>query len=169
MRTRILILGAVVFGALLLPTQSAQASTKGGEITQERAAGPYSLILQVGPSQRMGKGMADEKMLGGQMPHCMSAAAMSGMKMGDTCNHHVELHVFRLHTKQVVKGAKVSIQLVDTRRHATIVVPIMVMIGKNAPPSDYHYGNDVHAAAGTYNVQVKVNAVKATFTVKLSG
>jgi hypothetical protein len=53
------------------------------------------------------------------------------------------------------------------RTHQTIMVPIMTMMDPKKGMVDYHYGNNIYAPAGSYTVRVRVNRVRAAFSVTL--
>src|SRR5947209_19056345 len=78
---------------------SASAAGMGpGTTTQQQMAGPYRIVLIIGKAELMTthpmKGA--EMTVGGKMSSChMGGGGMSGMQMGgQSCNHHVEVHVY---------------------------------------------------------------------------
>jgi len=128
--------------------------------------GAYHLVLKIGPAEKMG-GMNGERMLHGKMARCSMTMHMavgpSGMMGTARCNHHVELHVYRLSNDEVVHGARVSIRMYCLKMHMNVYVPIMTMMDPKIGMRDYHYGNNVHARNGVYRVFVRVNGTKAEF------
>jgi len=144
-------------------------------IKTTKIAGPYKLTLMIGPAETMSmsaKGNADERMMGGasssdcSMAMHMAANLTRAAKMA-TCNHHVEVHVYNKSNGKVLTKAAVTIAMQG--KSMTIHVPIMMMEGMKAGPSDFHYGNNVYAPAGKYTVHVTVNTSKANFIVNLGG
>jgi hypothetical protein len=129
---------------------------------------PYHLALTVGMAEPMhmkgtkGKG---ETMISGPQPRrAMAAGTMGGMAIEDkqpACNHHVELKVVNAATKKIVTNAHVSITMVNTTKHLTVRVPIMTMMGSEGM-KDLHYGNNVFAPAGWYDITVTVNGKSFT-------
>jgi hypothetical protein len=96
------------------------------------------------------KGATGEVMHGGRMASCAAPdSTMGGMSMGsETCNRHIEVHVYERSTGHVVTKARVSIRLSGRRTHRTIRVPIMSMEGATAGVKDLHYGNNIRAVTG---------------------
>lgn len=137
---------------------------------QQTTTGSYRLVLVIGAAEQMTmNGKTGERMIGGANAACKMGMNMPGMldmvngAKQQTCNHHVELHVYARKSGKVVKGARVSISLVNSKSHASLVVPIMTMMGATMGASDYHYGNNVYVPAGTYTVAVAVNGTRASF------
>jgi hypothetical protein len=147
-------------------------------ISQTKVSGSYRLKLVIGPAETMSmttKGNAAERMLGGKNATCQMGMLMEAVPAGvnasmmKTCNYHVEVHVYNKTSGKVVTNATVSIVMVEPGMHGMMItVPIMSMEGMHAGPSDYHYGNNIYAAAGKYTVKVTANKVKANFAVTLS-
>lgn len=170
---RISVLLAPVALALGIASTGASASTRSGAVHQQKAAGPYRLILQVGPAEKMSmhrKGTTGEVMLGGKRAGCtVRGSSMGSMSMGSSsCNRHIELHAFNRQTGRVITGARVSITLYNIGKRKSMRVPIMSMVGATTGPSDLHYGNNVFAAAGRYTVMVLINRVHTTFSFRLT-
>lgn len=160
MTRRLLLVPVVMLVALAVAT-SAMAANSGSTISRSKHAGPYTLILKIGPAEKMG--MGGEKMMGGKKARCSMAgmAMTAGHAMGMAqCNHHVELHVNK--SGNVVHGAHVTIRMYCLRMHMNVWVPIMTMM-RAMHPGDFHYGNNVHAPKGVYKVFVSVNGVHAKF------
>jgi hypothetical protein len=176
MRMKRLVVIVVSLVATVFLVTSGWAASMTGTISEQKLVGPYRLILRIGPPEKMlmhrqmGNG---ELMLGGKMAMCRMGkmghmAATAPEAMGKkTCNHHLELHVFDRHTGRVVTHAHVVIMLRDMRNGMTIMVPIMTMMGVHAGMKDYHYGNNIYAAPGSYTVMVQVNGIHAIFQVRL--
>lgn len=164
MTSKVLMIPLVAVMALTTST-SAFASAPGSSINRSKHAGPYTLVLRIGPAERMTmSGMNGEKMMGGEKARC---SMNQGMKMNvpqsmgmAACNHHVELHVFK--SGKVVHGAHVTIRMYCIKMHMNVWVPIMTMM-KPMTPGDYHYGNNVHAPKGIYTIFVSVNGVHTSF------
>lgn len=165
----------------------ATLSQPGGALAQAKASttmtkvtGPYKLKLIIGSAETMSMSMhgkASERMIGGKNATCDMSMHMAMLAEIDkskmqTCNHHVEVHVYVKKTNKVVTNAKVAISLQGQGMHGgtmMITVPIMTMEGMKAGPSDFHYGNNIYAAPGKYTVHVTVNGAKANFSVALVG
>lgn len=166
---RIVVLAICAFAALVDLTAAVAAPS--AAVHRQKIVGAYRLTLRIGPAEAMAmhpKGRG-ERMLGGKMAACQTPGnSMGGMSMGSaTCNRHVEVHVVNRHTGKVVTGARVTIRLTNVRTHRSIGVPIMTMMGAGASRADFHYGNNIHAVAGTYSVVVTVNRTTARFNVRL--
>lgn len=154
-------------------SSSAFASAHASAVHAQKAVGPYRVVLQVGPAEKMSmhrKGATGEVMLGGKMASCAEPGShMGGMSMGSTtCNRHVELHVYDRKSGRVVTKAHVSISLYTSRTRKTIQVPIMSMVGAAAGSNDLHYGNNIYAAAGHYTIAVHINQIRTTFSLHLT-
>ncbi|HEX6506585.1 MAG TPA: hypothetical protein VF221_03045 [Chloroflexota bacterium] len=154
--------------ALGFVVTASAATTYAGTLREQKVAGPYRLMLVIGPAQNMSE-MGSEMTVGGKAATCRTTGkgmTSSAPMHAPTCNRHVELHVFDAHTNKVLLAARVGITLRDAKNHMAISVPIMeMMAGSNL--RDFHYGNNIHAAPGQYTIKVTVNAVHATFAVKL--
>lgn len=146
-------------------------------IKQQKVVGGYTIVLQIGPAEMMSMNhhaSSGEVMVAGKNATC-AMKGMSGMGVSipdgmhsKTCNHHVEVHVYK--GRKVITSAKVSIAMRDSKKHMTLQVPIMTMMGAHMGASDFHYGNNVYAGSGTYTVTVGVSAgsaLAARFTVQL--
>lgn len=79
--------------------------------------------------------------------------------MGAASEYHLEVHVVTHATGKVVSDAKVTIAVRDeTTGGSSVKVPVAIMRGVAAGPSDIHYGNNVTLTPGhAYHVQVRVN------------
>jgi len=141
--------------SLALPVQA--AGMTGNTVTKQKVAGPYKLVLQIGPAESM-------TMMSGPKAMC---AMKGGMEMRpaakmSACNHHVELQVYNRKTGAVLHGLHVTIQCKNSKG-TIMTVPIDTMgTGKN-----YHYGNNMYMAPGKYTDYVQVNATKTTFSITL--
>ncbi|HZS94553.1 MAG TPA: iron transporter [Chloroflexota bacterium] len=147
------------------------AAAMGNTIQKTTTAGPYKLVLKIGPPEKMSmkKSSGGEMMLGGKKATCAyngGGMNMGGSKGMKTCNHHLELHVYNKSNGAVVQHATVAISMVDSKNHKTVVVPVMTMMGSKGM-MDYHYGNNIYAGPGSYRVTVRVNKTMATFSVSL--
>jgi hypothetical protein len=169
-------------GALIRWAAAAAVLTAGLELasgahamSMTKVSGPYRITMMIGPAETMSmttNGKATERMISGKNPTCQMGMHMEAMLAGvgastmKTCNAHVEVHVYNKSSGKVVTNAAVTIKLVGTS--TTINVPIMTMQGMHAGPSDFHYGNNIYAAAGKYTIKVTVNRVKANFDVTIT-
>jgi hypothetical protein len=169
---------AAALAAALALTPNAQAASKPA-VSMSKVAGSYKIALVIGAAETMSMNMhghASERMIGGKNVTCSMSMQMEAMVVGAAsmpmCNHHVEVHVHNKSNGKVITNAAVTIVLQSNGMHGAsmmIRVPIMTMEGMNAGSSDFHYGNNINAAAGKYTVHVTVNRVKADFSVSLTG
>ncbi|MGI8967751.1 MAG: hypothetical protein ACR2GA_01430 [Chloroflexota bacterium] len=164
--------GVALIAALSLTTI---ASASAMHIKQQKVAGPYRLVLVIGPAEMMS--MAGHKgtevgMPGGKMAACRmksSGMSMHTSSMGEKiCNHHVELHVYNAHSGRVISNARVTISIQDAAKHMKTLVPIMMMRDPRMGMRDLHYGNNVYAGPGSYTIDVTVGRLATTFKVRLS-
>lgn len=162
---RVLAVPVACLAALGTIGLGAAAGSHAGTWTQQKVAGAYRLTLEIGPVQA---DMGGEMAVGGKPATCkLPGKAASGTSMhAPTCNRHVELHVFDAKTNKVQIKARVTISLRNPKKHLTIAVPVMMMMGSNGLKG-FHYGNNISAAAGTYAIAVTVNGVHAAFTATL--
>ena len=153
----------------LAGVQGAQAAMRGNTVTAQKTAGPYRLVLKIGPAEMMSmNAKSGERMMSGRPATCgMSGGSSMTMGKKRMCNHHVELHVYRAKGGMVVQGARVTITMMNVPKHMMVMVPIMTMEDAHMGMKDLHYGNNVYAPAGMYTVNVQVNAVKAAFSVRV--
>jgi hypothetical protein len=169
---------ATALAAALVLTPDVQGSSK-ASVSMSKVAGSYKIALIIGAAETMSMNMhghASERMIGGKNATCSMSMHMQAMIAGlatkQMCNHHVEVHVHNRANGKVITNAAVTIVLQSKGMHGAsmmIKVPIMTMEGMHAGTSDFHYGNNIYAAAGKYTVHVTVNRVKADFSVSLTG
>ena len=150
-----------------LPARAATGTS--GVVTASMDAGPYALLLRIGPVERMytrdearrQQPTSGEVMLRGTM-------AMGGMGTGGRMpNHHLEVHVHLRSTGAVVATATVAITVETPAGKALVQLPIAVMRGVAAGPADTHYGNNVWLKGGRYTVVVRVGHTTGAFEVTL--
>jgi invasion protein IalB len=147
------------------------AGSQASVMTQQKVVAGYRLMLEIGPAQNM-DGMSNtggDTPIGGKSATCRlpGKAATSGMSMHATmCNRHISLHVFNAKTNKVVIRAHVAITMREMKKHMTIAVPIMMMMG-SGHVHDFQYGNNVTAGPGAYSVAVTVNGLHAAFAATL--
>jgi hypothetical protein len=147
------------------------AGSQASVMTQQKIVAGYRLMLVIGPTQKTSdmamKGSA--MTVGGKPATCRvpGNAMTSGMNMHATlCNRLVVVHVFNAKTNKVVIQAHVAITMRDTKKHTTVSVPIMMMVGPGGL-HDFQYGNNITAGPGDYSVAVTVNSAHTTFTATL--
>jgi hypothetical protein len=158
--SRYLTASGVLLVALALAVQPASAA---GTVQRTAVQGRFKLQLTIGPAERMsmGRSTSGEKMLGGPMATCKFAGSMN---MGrNACNHHVELNVHTV-AGQLVSTGHVSITIQNAEGRVIMHVPVARMQGVMTGKRDIHFGNNVHLAAGSYTITVKVNVVRHIFT-----
>ncbi len=158
--------------AVVLALSIAVTASAAGTVNVSRVVGGYRLTLQTGPAlpiSQMGTKTGAMQVGGKQAAcHITGGGSMSGgMTMhGPTCNHFVAVHVLVAKTNKVVLRARVTITMKPTSSHATIAVPVSMMVGPGGL-RDYEYGNDVSAAAGRYSITVTVNGTREMFSAEL--
>ncbi|HLJ59392.1 MAG TPA: hypothetical protein VKZ50_06655 [bacterium] len=161
---------------LFLPLAPAKGIAAMGEtpITQTGRTMHYRLTLQIGPMETMYSKAdaakmhptAGEIMVGGAM--VMPGDAMAGQTSPmATDTRHLEVHVTSLATGKVVTDAMCQITVTNEATKTSQTVPIAVMYGVKEGPADWHYGNNVSMASGTYTVKVVVNGEQALFHVTI--
>jgi 5-hydroxyisourate hydrolase-like protein (transthyretin family) len=170
-------ISAALIAALALPISApasavfAAPSPAAKVVQQTTQAGPYRLILMIGPLEKMYT-QAQVKQSHPKSGEVMIRGTMvmggMGMTMGDAPNHHLEVHVLLKSTGKAVSNATVKIGVWSAKGKLVQQVPIAVMQGVKAGANDIHYGNNVALKDGTYQVRVQVGSVKATFNVMLS-
>jgi len=129
-----------------------------------KIVGPYKFVLQIGPAENMSMSGMGEISLGGKEASCKMPG--QGHAAGpNICNHNLELHITTVKGGHIVGKARVSITMTNTRTYKVIQVPIQMMMMGSRGMKDYHYGNNVHANAGTYQIVATVNGKTTTFTM----
>jgi hypothetical protein len=141
----------------------------GAGITRAAVTQDYRYLLSVGPTETMYTRAQNEAkhpktgevMLRGTM-------AMS-MKMAANVARHLEVHICSRHTGAVVTNGSPTITFHDlTASKLPMAVPVTVMRGVRAGPSDIHYGNNVSMTAGHgYRIVVVLGDQDAAFAVRL--
>jgi len=168
---RVLSVPALCASTLLAGHAAQAAMGTGGSMVKESAvAGPYRLVLQIGPLEKMytraqlkqQHPMSGEVMLSGTMV----MGGMGGMS-GPTPNHHLELHIYNRTTGTVVTKAVVAITIRTASGKLLERLPIAEMRGVTSGVSDTHFGNNVALQSGTYRVDVQVESARASFKVTL--
>lgn len=169
LKARILMAGATTC-VLALVVAGTSAMAKTHEISRTKHVGPYKLVLKVGPARMVtedSRAKRGELMMSGKLYRCSMKMKKTAEPYRESmkeaaCNHLVELHVYR--HNRVVRHAHVWIRLYRIQNHMAAWVPIMRM--ESAGRSrDLHYGNNVHAMKGMYNVFVAVNGSRAKFSL----
>lgn len=160
-----------VVGACLIALSAVSdtwaAGTRVSVIKQQKVVAGYSLVLQLGPTQTMSD-MASKTgamTVGGKSATCrMPANAM--VRHGAKCNYHISVLVKNASTNKIVLNAHVAITMRNLRKHTSVSVPIMMMVGAGGL-RDFQYGNNITVAAGSYAVVVTVNGAHANFAVSV--
>jgi len=133
-------------------------------IMQKAQTKSYSLLLQIGPEEKMYSEAEAAKThpTSGEVMVSGTMMSMAGMAMDV---RHLEVHVVSRATGKVVTTAKVSITVTDKATRKSTVIPVAAMYGVKEGKSDWHYGNNVSMPPGTYTVRVVVNGERATFAL----
>jgi len=153
----------------------AASASPGFGMTPEKAkakTADYRLELDIGGEEMM-YSKADAKRLkpnGGEI--MVSGKMARGMASNDSMPngkhlYHLELHVRSKQTDQPVRDAKVRISISGVSLKQPVTVPIAVMYGIVAGKNDWHYGNNVQLASGSYVVYVSANGETAKFDIKI--
>lgn len=166
---RLFLLVLVVYSVSLTARHTAYAATAVRTITRQKTAGPYRLLLKIGPPLPLTtRGISGRRVLGGQRPSCYAGRLQRGMKRGTgVCNHHIELHVYQAKGGHVITHARIRIKLLYIAKHTITPVPIMTLENPRIGSRDIYFGNNLHARAGHYTVTVLVNSVVTVFSVQL--
>ena len=148
----------------------AAAGTSAGVPIQQKVAAGYRVVLEIGRAQPMGgmENMNGGMTIGGKPATCRMPGTSAGGATAHAalCNRHVAVQVFDAQTTKVVIKARVTISLRNQRKHASIQVPILMMMSSGGLRS-FQYGNNITAGAGAYMVTVTVNRVHLTFATTL--
>ena len=169
--------GLAMSSGMKMTNQSMQTSEMHPASTMSRRqyqaiAGPYRLVLGVGPAERMltaaeakrTHAQTGEVMLGGMMP---AAMPMGGTSMGGMqVQRHLEVHVVDRAMGMVVSNASVSMQL-ERPGGAVQNLSLLRMYGVKQGMKDLHYGANVTLGTGDYKIHVRANGHQATLTVRI--
>jgi hypothetical protein len=108
-------------------------------------------VMVTGGSMTMGMGM------GTSMP-------TPTMDQGRPVNHHLEVHITRNDTGGVVNDVTPTIRITEKSTGESRDLPQVIgMLGVQADPSDFHYGQNVYLSDGTYAVAVMIGQDTAVF------
>lgn len=158
------LLVGIALGAMVSLTGTATLAA-GNVIKEQKTAGPYKLVLQIGPAE-VEKAMADGMEMGEKATCHMPVKGHHSAGV-NTCNRHVEVHVYRAKDGSIVHVAKVTMTFRNVRTHKVTPVPVMSMMGSEGS-SDFHFGNNIALPAGTYILTVNVNHIGAAFPARLT-
>lgn len=117
------------------------------------------------PTASAGDGMSMSSTGTGAMNHPGYGTSASGSSSASANVRHLEVHICTT-SGSVVTDANPTIRVVDATLagSAAVEVPVAVMQGVTAGPSDLHYGNNVMLTPGhSYTVVVELLGQKATF------
>ncbi|MGB6985661.1 MAG: hypothetical protein WBD74_06770 [Candidatus Aquilonibacter sp.] len=153
---------ALTIAATLASPVTAMAMDKG--VTMTKAAGPYSIELQLLPAEPFYSQAQYQKehpkdgmlVMGGAAPVSPDAASHP--------NHHLIVHVYDAASGKAITDATVTISYSQGTSPAhSLPIVEMQAIGKG--PQSTHYGNNLTLPDGTYTVTVTANGNTATFNV----
>lgn len=145
-------------------THPANTASAPPVITGKATTQHYNMELDLSGPQKM-YSMAQvkaEKLTAGEIMVGGKTMAMGALPAGKTL-YHLELHVRSKATGKPVEGAKVAISIASPALKKPIMVPIAVMYGIKEGMDDWHYGNNVALAPGSYKVMVTANTDRAEF------
>jgi hypothetical protein len=148
-----------------------QPSMSQGEIQQVQTTPSYKVELDIGPAAMMqmqgmggGSGELMVAMPGMPMP------AMATTDTGQPVNHHLEVHIYDGSTGAVVSNIMPSISITDSTGASRSLNGVMAMYDPTVGQSDFHFGNNVYLADGTYTITATVGQETAQFSqVAVSG
>lgn len=127
----------------------------------------YKVVLSAGPVEAMLTPNQAKGATAGEVMVPMSGMSMPSMSMtdqGHPVNHHLEVHVYNRTTGQVLTNLTPTISITNSSGATRQLSSVGAMYGVTAGQSDYHYGNNVYLANGTYIVTVQIGDNKATFS-----
>jgi len=145
------------------PAMAPVCGSMGGTLSRDAQTPSYSLRLVVGPVEEMytkaevakKHPKSGEVVLGGAPMQMVEGSAA----------RHLEVHVCKRGTADVVRNAAPTITVSDLTAHTTRKVPVSMMQGVMAGASDLHYGNNASLPAGhRFRVTVAVKGEQASFT-----
>ncbi|HWE62284.1 MAG TPA: hypothetical protein VHB98_11290 [Chloroflexota bacterium] len=151
---------------------AARAAMGNTTVQQTKLAGPYKLLLAIGPLEQMCTRTQVKQMMHVKCAELMVSGtmAMGGMGMkGSMPNHHLELHVYNRVSGKTIGNAMVALTITTPSGKLLAHVPVAVMYGLKAGKADLHYGNNVSLKPGHYHVVAQVEQTTATFDVMLGG
>ena len=142
----------------------------GATVHQTIMAGPYKVVLMIGPLEQMctqarvkqRRARCSEVMVHGTMV----MGGMGGMQ-GPMPNHHLEVHVYDARSGKTITTAMVAITIRTATGKLVQKLPIATMYGIQVGMSDFHYGNNVALTNGSYEVVTQVQATTALFKVTI--
>ena len=136
-------------------------SPSGELVTRQAESKSYTYTLTVGMPETMVMSAADAR-----KQKLADAEVMVGGSM-DTpkgATNHLEVHVCGSASRKVISSPVTGISLADLTSGRTLAVPVMVMLGLDAPSTDRHFGNNIPLIAGhRYRVTVTMGGETATF------
>lgn len=177
-RTRILTaLGGLVATSALLPTTGLAAAARSTVVGCKTGLGIHSALtasyrfaLRVGMSEQMYTPAQVKKMhpKGGEVMLRGTMSGMAGMSMSGSMRH-VEVQICNRSTGAVLTNANPTVFVIDDSSGGmTMKMPVAVMEGVGAGPSDLHYGNNVTMAAGhNYRIRVSLKGQTVIFHLRL--
>lgn len=156
-----------LFGLGQPPDQSSTTihAAAGGTQIKIGSTASYNLVAEIGGLQPMYtptqlsslRPRTGEVMFGGTMTMPSDTSSPSPDW------HHLEVHIFDRKTGDVVKNVVPTITVTNKTTGVAQQIPIVVMQGVVEGPGDYHFGNNVDIAPGSYGVTVAVGGETATF------
>lgn len=118
----------------------------------DKKIGPYLVSLQIGPLGRMiTPGQAKMGMTG----DIMTSGRMLMAYRGHAVNHHLEVHLFRWKTGNVVADVKPTVRIA-AGMHAWTGLAMAGMYGSQTGMADFHYGNNVYLKPGPVKVDIGI-------------
>ena len=136
-----------------------------GDNIQETAS--FKMTLRVGAVETMlmpdqAKGATAGEVMA-QMPG-MPMPSMSMTDLGHPVNHHLEVQIVNKANGHVVTDQLPVITVTDQKTGASRpLTAVMAMYGVTAGQSDWHFGNNIFLADGTYTITVALGSETATF------
>jgi hypothetical protein len=157
-----LVLPIAILSTLITTSSAFAQSTI--QLTQQTSS--YRLMLVIGPVEEMSMPNQGMGSMGGEVMAPMPGLPMPSMTttdQGHAVNHHLEVHVYDKTSGSVVRDQVPTIALTTATGMSHPVAPVVAMYGTQQGQSDWHFGNNVYLADGTYTITVTVNGQTATF------
>jgi hypothetical protein len=141
-------------------------------VTQTTAS--YKVVLDIGPVETMLTPDQAKGATSGEVMVQMMGVPMPSMSMtdqGQPVNHHLEVHLYNKATGAVITDQMPMISITNQKTNANRQLSsVMGMYGVTQGMSDFHVGNNVYLADGTYTITVQIGTEKAVFAnVAVSG
>lgn len=126
----------------------------------------YTIVLDVGPTEAMVSSMDAMQGVSGEVAVDGETAAMMADQpdQGMAVNHHMAVHVMLADSDDTVMDVTPTIRITNKDTGETRSLPhVTGMYGSTMGMSDFHFGQNLFLADGTYLVTVEVGPDTALF------